>query len=95
MWAGLTEHSEVGAGSGRADHHHVSALVFGLAVLDDQSSSLAVADHLVFVSRLQLFVVFQPFDFVGFLGDGAGELRLLVLHHLLALRPGDELGSQF
>lgn len=94
-WAGLTEHSEVSAGSGGSDHHHISALVSELTVLDVQCSPLAVADHLVFVSGLQLPVVLQPFDLIGFLGDRASELCLLTLHHLLALRPGDELSSQF
>lgn len=80
-WAGLTEHSKVGAGSSWSNHKYVSTLIFKFTVLDFKDSFLAIGDYLVFLSGLELHVILHPFDFIGLLGYGARERCLLSFHH--------------
>lgn len=96
MWKkSLTNHKQIGRGFNAANVGNVASFILQITVFHNKSSSLSFADDGIFVPGFHLLVSSEPFDLVGFFGDGAGELCLLALHHLLVLRAGDELGRKF
>lgn len=91
----LTDDRQICRGFDAADVGNIASLILQLTVLDNQSSSLAFADHCVLVPSFDLLVPSEPLHLIGFFRDGAHELRLLTFNSLLVLRATDELGCEF
>lgn len=73
----LTCDGELGVGDVRATHHPVTALIFGMAVLDFQAVAVAHAADVILVAVVQFLGTFVP---------GQSDLRVVDLD--LALEGG-------